>query len=419
MGVRLDRLIRSAQSDSKITDTEVDSLIAEVKANGVVSKTEKASLNKVLQVSASQFEPAAKAKLEAFLSGGTPPPPPPPASDPYTVMTQKLTTAAEGGLSGNELAGAERDIASKYGSQVAKDVLLRALGARTGDLTVDGVTWLQQKHGAMGGQVDRFQTVLQTHLKDAKLLDANFDGKLDENDKVFTVGADGKVNVQTLGAALRDRVKIGAAMVGACEDMDKAKHQFALIKDQSFNAAFWAPAGNGGFTLKPGVRPSDAVNDIFKNPSLYKFECATALVIVHYKAMVDLLGPKDFDTVCANLKMGPWVYESTMQTNWKISGGETDASPERQAQLRAGDYTYFKNWDVSETGRAAGWQGENVISLGGGKYYGHPFGVSTQEHIVTYLNQHRNAGSTRSAGMLDLQASLDSKLLQLDKTPGE
>jgi protein-glutamine gamma-glutamyltransferase len=214
-------------------------------------------------------------------------------------------------------------------------------------------------------------------------------------------------------------VKIGAALVGACEDMDKAHHQFALIQDQTFNPSLWAPSGNGAFTLKPGVRPSDAVKDIFNNPGLYQFECATALVIVHYKAMLDLLGPKDFDTVCAKLTMGPWVYESTLAANWTVSGQEADATAERQAELRAGDYTYFKNRDVSDAGLAAGWQGENVISLGGGKFYGHPFGISTQEHIVDYLNLNRKAGSTITAAMLDLQARLRSELLRLDLTPGE
>ncbi len=419
MGLRLDRLIQTAKSDSKITSAEVDLMIAEVKSSGLVSKNEKATLSKVLTRSASQFEPSAKAKLEAFLQGGAPAQPPP-SSDPYAAMTEKLTKAAEGGLTGNELAAAEKEISSRYGSQVAKEVLLRALGARSGELTIDAVTWVQQGHGKMEGHIDRFQTVLQTHLKDAKLLDSNFDGKLDENDKIFTTGADGKINVQSVGSVLRDRVKIGAAMVGACEDMDRVKHQFALIKDQTFNAALWQPMGNGAFSVKPGVKPSDAVKDMFTNPGLYKFECATALVIVHYKAMLDLLGPKDFDAVCANLKMGPWVYESTLQTNWKTSGdSQADAAPARQAELRAGDYTYFRNWDVSDTARAAGWQGENVIALGGGKFYGHPFGVSTEAHIVDYLNQQRNPGSTRSATMLDLQARLDSKLLELDKTPGE
>jgi len=54
-----------------------------------------------------------------------------------------------------------------------------------------------------------------------------------------------------------------------------------------------------------------------------------------------------------------------------VSGSTTDASAERKAGLRDGDDTYFKNWDVSSEGQAAGWQGENVFSLGGDDSYGH------------------------------------------------
>lgn len=420
MTVRLNRLITAAKTDTTISKTEVEAMLAEVNANGKVSSREKATLRKLLKDTTATWEPEAKASLERFLTGGGPTPPPPPSTDPYAAMTQKLTDAVSGGLTGTELAAAERDISARYGPTVAKEVLLRALGARSGDLTIDGVTWLQQGHGKMDGQIDRFQRVLQTHLKDARLLDANFDGKLDANDQIFTTGANGVINVQSVGEALRDRVKIGAAMVGACEDMDGAKHRFALIKDHAFNPAFWEPRGGGSFALKAGVKPSDAVKDMFANPDQYQFECATALVIVHYKAMLDLLGPKDFDAACANLQMGPWVYESTMSTHWKIDGsGSTEATAARREALRGGDYTYIRNWEVSDQGRDAGWQGENVIALGNGQYYGHPFGIATEDHIVNYLNGHRNAGSTRSASMLDLQARLDPSLLGLDKTPGE
>ena len=416
MGVRLERIITAAKKDSVITTGEVDQMLAEVNKGGVVSTTEKKQLRAALTQAASMFEPAAKEKLSTFLGGGVTPPPVVTAEQ---ILASKLEAAKDGGFTGNELKDAEGAIAAKYGAQVAKDVLTKAIGARAGELTLDGMTWLQQKHGSMDGQITRFQNVLQTHLKDAKLLDANFDGKLDENDKVFTVDAAGKVNVQNIGAVLRDRVRIGSAMVGACEDMDKAAHSFALIKDHTFNPDFWVARGNGAFALKPGVKPSDAVKDIFANPDKYKFECATALVIVHYKAMMDLIGPNDFDTVAKNLQMGPWVYEQTLSQNWQIAGnGDVDADPARKNSLRAGDYTYFRNWDVSDKGREAGWQGENVISLGNGQYYGHPFGVASGEHIVSYLNQHRNEGSTRSASMLHLQARLSSGLLALDRLPG-
>ena len=132
MGIRLDRLIKSAQTDKKITAAEAAKIVTEVKANGTVSATEKAALTSLLAQRSSKFEPAARTQLEALLQGG-PPPPPPPGGDPYAAMTQKLTDAAAGGLTGNELAAAEKAVSTKYGSAVAKEVLTRALGARIGD----------------------------------------------------------------------------------------------------------------------------------------------------------------------------------------------------------------------------------------------------------------------------------------------
>lgn len=71
MGVRLDRLIKAAQTDTKISTTEVKQLLAEVNANGKVSAAEKAALAKVLANRTTAFEPAARAELETFLQGGT------------------------------------------------------------------------------------------------------------------------------------------------------------------------------------------------------------------------------------------------------------------------------------------------------------------------------------------------------------
>ena len=73
-------------------------------------------------------------------------------------------------------------------------------------LAFKAVDYLQGKYGSMEGHVSRFQDVLAGHLKNAKILDANFDGKLDKNDLDFTKGANGKVNVEKIGAALRDKV---------------------------------------------------------------------------------------------------------------------------------------------------------------------------------------------------------------------
>jgi protein-glutamine gamma-glutamyltransferase len=225
--------------------------------------------------------------------------------------------------------------------------------------------------------------------------------------------------VRALDRAVGDRRRIGQAMVKACEDMDRAKHEFALIKDQTFSSTFWEGEGGGTFHIKPGVRPSDALKDIFANPAAYKFECATALVIVHEKAMLDLVGEADFDRLCPKLRIGPWETDDTFVEHVRSEGSALrEASRDRRRTLRAGDYGYFKNWQVSDEGRDAGWQGENVIALGDGRFYGHPFGITDEKTIVDHLNAQRRFGAWKSAGLLDLRMELEPSILDEDRVPG-
>ncbi|MFC1707569.1 hypothetical protein ACFL59_12270, partial [Planctomycetota bacterium] len=289
------------------------------------------------------------------------------------------------------------------------------------------IDYLQGHVGSMSGHVDRYQQVLLGHLKNAKLLDANFDGRLDKDDLIFVKDARGEVNVQKIGQALRDRVAIGAAMVDASYAMSEAEHRFGGLE---FNLGAWQiededeeyDHGMGVMVPAPGIPPSVALRDIFNNPKLYQFECATALTIVRYKAILDLVGDKDFDRICPDLRVGPWEAEDHAKKTWKVSGqaarGNEVAADERgQAQVKPGEYTYFKNWDVSKSGFEGGWQGENVISLGEGLYYGHPFGVISGEDIVEYLNGHRKADSPRSASLLDIRARIDASILKHDRDP--
>lgn len=331
--------------------------------------------------------------------------------------------AADGKITTTEIKRAEQKVAAKYGPEKARAILVSALGQDPAKIDFKAVDYLQGKIGAMDGHVDRFQEVLLGHLESSKLLDANFDGKLDKNDLVFAKDAAGKVTVQKIGQALCDRVRIGAAMVDASHAMADAKHEFGDLKA---NKQLWRTEGTemGTMHLKPGKRPSEAIRDIFEHPEKYQFECATALVVLRYKAMLELIGERDFDRICKDLKCGPWEQENDAAAAWKVRGkgqegkvAATDADVKND--LKPGDYTYFKNWSVSIAGYNAGWQGENVISLGKGMYYGHPFGIVSGKEIVDYLNQNRRTtGNVKSASLLDLRASVDPSFLKHDRNPG-
>jgi len=328
--------------------------------------------------------------------------------------------AGDGKITTTELKDVERRLAAKHGQAKAEQILMRALKPEASKVDWKAVDWLQGKVGAMGGHVARTQEVLVEHLKGAKILDANFDGKLDKNDLVFTKDASGKVNTQKIGQALCDRVKIGAAMVDAAYAMAEAKHEFGGILKA--NPKFWNNPGGemATMTLKRGQSASAAIKDVFENPQQYQFECATALVLLRYKAIMELVGEKDFDRICKDLKVGPWDQEGHAEAAWKVEGKAGDGSKiamsaEDAKKVKPGDYTYFKNWSVSLSGYNGGWQGENVISLGGDKYYGHPFGITTGKEIVAYLNQHRQPNAKKEASLLDVRARLDPSILREDK----
>jgi protein-glutamine gamma-glutamyltransferase len=403
-------------ADGRISASEAEELGGMVRTGGSVSTPDKLSLKALMGFYSRELEPGAEQVLQGLTEGAD-------VAVEEAASTLKTELGSDGSVGRSELVEAEDRLAATYGREQAKDILIRALGQEPGKIEFEAVDYLQGRVGSMQGHVKTYQKVLSHHLAGAKLLDANFDGKLDENDLIFTKDADGKVNTQRIGKALRDRVVIGGAMIDAAHDMGKAKHRFG---DLEANPVVWeVDEDNPNVMYSNGdFPPSVALMDIFNNPEMYSFECATAMVILRYKAMLDLIGEEDFNRICDDLRIGVWDQEDHAAAIWKVSGqsngGEqVDMTAETKAEMMPGDYAYFKNWDVTEAAFKGGWQGENVIFLGEGKYYGHPFGITEGTKIVKYLNKHRNIGSTRSASLLDLHARVSEDVLKYDKLPNK
>jgi hypothetical protein len=352
-----------------------------------------------------------------YTSGGTARPIPPRVEraqrmTPIAAAKFEFKRAADGGYTAAELDGIQGTLEKDYGTNVAQRVVREMLGKNVDKLTKDGVEWVQAKHASYNGHLQVFEMILRERLKDAtaKLVDANFDGKLNESDVLWREGITSKV-----GMLLADQTRVAAAVKKACEDLASAGCQFGGNK---FPSLLWKPVTPDSWThvVAEGVKPSRAMQDLFKHGDKYTFECATAITIVHYKAMLDLLGPEDFDRICSDLKIGAWVNEDHLQKFRQTTGSrDFEASKERRDSLHVGEWGYYKNWDVSEAGFAAGWQGENVIYLGDGKFFGHPFGITTEEQVLSSLNGQRKEGSTKSAGFLDVRMGLKTELLKEDK----
>lgn len=166
--------------------------------------------------------------------------------------------------------------------------------------------------------------------------------------------------------------------------------RFSIFRESECNENYWERMGNGGFRLKSGIRASDGIRDMFRNGRKYSTECATAIVAVFYKAVLDIFKDKLFDSTFPQIILMNWMH-----TDDKLEV-YTDRNPD---MLLPGDCRYFKNPDVDPM--TPEWQGENAIDLGDGTFYGHGLGIRSAETIIRILNRKRLPGSETSAYLMN------------------
>ncbi len=191
---------------------------------------------------------------------------------------------------------------------------------------------------------------------------------------------------------LKFELKLRREIINAADSLYRSKMSFKTFRDSICNPNYWVRMDDGGFALKEGVKPSDAVRDIFVNSWLYGTECATAMLIVYYKALLEVF-PEDFYN-----KMFPDIY----LMNWhRIAKELREVGFMRQAKdFLPGDRLYFANPDVDPL--TPQWQGENVIDMGGGLYYGHGIGKYKADGFIKALNHHRKEDADETAYLMDL-----------------
>ncbi len=187
---------------------------------------------------------------------------------------------------------------------------------------------------------------------------------------------------------LQFELQLRESIVKAAGDLYRSGVQYAVFEDSRCNPRYWILTPQGGFRLRPDVRSSAAITDIYQNGHLYAFECATAMVIVLYKAVLDVLDPNVFDRLFDHLLLWAWQYDQDLGLTTK-----------KRFEYLPGDIVYFKNPDVNPA--TPEWQGENAVIMGGGLYYGHGIGITTAEAIIMALNANRRPGATRSAYLMD------------------
>lgn len=196
-------------------------------------------------------------------------------------------------------------------------------------------------------------------------------------------------------------LKLRKNIVSTAKKLDNSHFAFETFRKSKCNPKFWERTKIGGFLSKRDVKASEAIEDIFINSSKYATECATAMVIIYYKALLNIYPEELFNQVFPRIYLMNW---HNIDYNLREIG-----YTEKEADYLPGDRRYFKNPDVDP--RTPEWQGENVIYLGNGAYYGHGIGITTGNGIIKELNSYRRPGAERSAYLLDVAARPNFKHL--------
>ncbi|CAM3540829.1 protein-glutamine gamma-glutamyltransferase [Marinicrinis lubricantis] len=178
------------------------------------------------------------------------------------------------------------------------------------------------------------------------------------------------------------------AIVSASHELNRSGAAFTVFADSRCNPVYWTRTPNGGFQLNPGASPSAAIADIFMNGHSYGFECATAIVIVFYRACQTVLGDNVFDTLFAGLYLRDWQHDKDLRLTTR-----------KYMLYLPGDVHYIKNPDHDPS--KPEWQGENIVDLGFDMYYGHGIGIRGLDEMIEMLNRLRYPGATQSAYLLD------------------
>ena len=200
---------------------------------------------------------------------------------------------------------------------------------------------------------------------------------------------------------LKFELNLRKNIVNSAVNLGKSDLSFSVFKNSICNPLYWIRTPNGGFLLKEDSNPGEAINDIFINGDKYATECATAMMIVYYKALLDTYGGELFGKQFPRIYLMGWYVTEPLL--WEV------AFLQPAANILFGDRGYFNNPDYDPA--APEWEGENVIVLPDSMYYGHGIGITTADEIIRDLNSKRKEHASRSAYLVDSVGRPDFKKL--------
>jgi protein-glutamine gamma-glutamyltransferase len=200
---------------------------------------------------------------------------------------------------------------------------------------------------------------------------------------------------------LKFELRLRREIINAANALNRSGMDFEIFRESRCNTDFWKREEDGGFTLKRGVKASNAIRDIYKNGRKYGTECATAMQIVYYKALLEVFPEEAFNKMFQNIYLMNWHRIESELRETGLMRKAKDFLP--------GDRRYFANPDVDP--ETPEWQGENVIDLDNGFYYGHGIGKHRADEIIRALNRNRRPNAEKEAYLMDSVGRPDFKRL--------
>lgn len=184
-------------------------------------------------------------------------------------------------------------------------------------------------------------------------------------------------------------LKLRIDIILSARFMNQSNARFATFARSRCNPQYWQLTDFGGFQLRKGVKPSEAVRDIFRNSSKYAFECAGAMLIIFYHATLNVIGEFYFNQLFPDIYIYSWHADTDL--------GITNSYSE---MFLPGDVVYFNNPDFDP--RASYSRGENAVVLGNGLYFAHGPGILTARQMIQKLNSRRKPGAFQTAYLTNL-----------------
>ena len=234
--------------------------------------------------------------------------------------------------------------------------------------------------------------------------------------------AGGKPQVVALGRKRLDEVTLRVNIAQAARDLAASGANFsATASSDAVNPLLWTLGYGGRMQVRKFLAdgtigsPAKAIRDIFSHGEHYGFECATAMMVIFHKAILETVGDAAFDAMFAhprNLTFFRWeVKDDDYLALEKID--------KNGDQLTVGSHYYYKNPDASEENSA--FAGENVIYLGveNGRrmFYGHGIVgakgtyVVSEAELLASLRSLRRYGAATEPFRDDFRYSLDVETL--------